>query len=709
MLGQVVQGRVALEVGGEPGEHAREPGVDRFALGVGAATLLGSLPAAQIGASWHRQPIIPPAPLHQLDTDVFVAGVGTGGAVAALAAATQGAAVTCADPLPVPGGIGTLGGIHSYYYGIPGGLQEDIDRDTRALMRRYGQVLSAHPLNPIAKAFVLEDRFEQAHVRFLRNAVLFHAGRDGGHVTHVDLATPAGPLRVTARAFIDGTGDGDLCAAADARFQLGRASDGRLHAHSQVSYGTDRQPNRVVVFARNFDAGWCDPTDVFDLTRARLEGVAQHQIGRATAAHRVSHLAPAIGLRQGRQIVTDYVLTLDDQLTGRPLPDTIAYAGANQDTHFVDFPLASDESLFWLQLCRGWFTPFAHPIAYRMLLPRGLANVGIASRCLGVDEDAHHATRMMRDMQRIGEAIGYAAALLARRRRGDLRDVPLDDLQALLRASGALVETADELRSPWARPLLERALTPAAGPPDLDAALAQLRAGEAGVHLWHLLRHRGQVQQPVLAVLQSADNAEARWLATGIAAMWGLPVAEAGLVATIDAAVRGVAQPPTPTPGRTLEETLRRTMPRWLTAVALLRRCGTDACLDTLEALAASHRPTVLTALALLTTLDRLLAAERLTRLDQVERLLAQVNCNALADAAHLPQDLLGVAADAALRGSTPVAPAPPTWPSCNTRQPAAASLVALHARVLRALASTSNMPAPRAALPRASAALLRS
>src|SRR5690606_38317111 len=61
------------------------------------------------------------------ETSVAVAGTGTAGALAALAAARHGAAVIALDAAASPGGIGTNGGITGYFHGVPGGMQAGVD------------------------------------------------------------------------------------------------------------------------------------------------------------------------------------------------------------------------------------------------------------------------------------------------------------------------------------------------------------------------------------------------------------------------------------------------------------------------------------------------------------------------------------------------------------------------------------------------------
>ena len=70
-----------------------------------------------------------------------------------------------------------------------------------------------------------------------------------------------------------------------------------------------------------------------------------------------------------------------------------------------------------------------------VLLPQGLNNVWLACRALGVSQDAHHSLRMQRDMQRIGEVAGLAAAMAP---QGRSREIEFEQLRSVLQHSGAL-------------------------------------------------------------------------------------------------------------------------------------------------------------------------------------------------------------------------------------------------------------------------------
>ncbi len=632
------------------------------------------MPIEHVGQATSPKPVTSPTPVKTLETDVVVIGVGTGGAFAAIGAGKQGANVICVDPFTFAGGIGTGGGIHGYYYGIPGGLQETVDKQVGEMMKSYGNVLAAHTFNPIAKMSVLENHMLDAGVDFMSRTMLCDVTVENATVTSALIATPQGPIAINAKAYIDGTGDGDLCVLAGANYSCGRQSDGLPHAYSQVSYGLEINDDRIRVTGRNFDAGWCDATDSEDLTRARVVGIVQHQLEKATNNQRITMVAPAIGLRQTRQIDTDYTLTFDDQISNRQFDDTIGYAGSNHDTHFVDYAMESDEAVFWINMTRNWFTPFAHPLSYRMLLPKGLKNVGIAARCMGLTQDAHHATRMMRDMQRIGEAIGDAAALLAASGLSDLRDVPMDVLQDKLKETGAMVDDVSKVKAVWARSIFAGSIdTQTLDLKVNDQLLAQclddLRQGEYGRHLWLLMKNRESVQADVLSIMRDSDNEKARWFAAGIVGIWGNNEAESIFINAIKTKQYGFDTRGDTSKPRAQSDpiVMPRKCPDWLSAVSMLRMCGSDACLDTLLELVTNHTPSMLTAVAVFTTLDRLIADQRITDTQKAVEIVQQIDLDQVSNQVVHPQPIHSGLADMALRHMQLPDPTPGHWPGKNT------------------------------------------
>jgi len=623
----------------------------RFDLGVAAAKALVDHQVHEPSAALRSKPTDAIEPIDTLRADVAVAGAGTGGALAAITAARQGAKTIAVEPLAFPGGIGAGGGIHMYYFGLTGGLQSELDRRVKDIMACFGGMKQVTGFHPDAKKLALEAMLDEAGVQLITDALMFDVKTVDGEVTRMLIATPDGPVAIDAKTYIDGTGDGDLAALAGAPFVLGREGDGNLHAYSQSSgrfeiagEGDDQHAKMRVV---NYDAGWCDPTDAADLTRARLIGIRQYERDRYENVGRTTYIAPAIGLRQARQIETDYVLSLADLIERQTFDDCIGYTGAHYDNHSVEVEFESDEAVFWVWVCRQWRYKIACELPYRMLLPRGLDNVWVASRACGVSMDAHHSMRMQRDMQRIGEVAGAAAAICAAS-DADARHLPMDKLREQLVATGALKIDEADSDQPFADIRAPKAFLDArVSDEQIDAALEALKRGEPSGSYWWLYRAGEQAADRVKPLL-TADDAMVSWLAAGIVAMWGDADAEPRLIDAIESREFGFDERTNPkTTGLNTKAELNpltnnRLVPNWLTAISLLRRCGTDRCLPVLLALtdADALPQSVGTAIAL--TLERLLKADAVSDRAAAMRIIDKLSAIRPLAAYAIPQRAIG-------------------------------------------------------------------
>ncbi len=503
-----------------------------------------------------------------LECEVVVAGAGTAGALAAIAAAKKGADTVAIDGAPFPGGIGTGGGITGYFHGIPGGLQDEVDQRAQKLALLLTGKTYARGWHHEAKKIALLELFEESGVRFIGEAVLFRVEHDSqGRVAAVFAAEKGRVLRLAAGAFIDSTGDGDLCALAGADFSSGREGDGRFLAYSQVSFSLTQSSYGLALKAFNFDAGWVDPTDPEDLSRARLAGLALYTQWDWKGETPLLALAPTLGLRHSRLIATDAKVTMAAMVANARSEEKIGVLKTLADTHSVDFEFESDPLAFYYWSCRGFRHPLACEIPYGALLPRGLANVWIACRAAGMDVDASYGFRMQREMQRLGEAAGIASALAIAEGCGS-REVELTALQTALKESGAI--RTDDL------PLTPS--TPAEW-------LSSLDEGKPGVHLWHLWQQWDLHHEEVTQRLVSPDRHVSFYAAT-VSAMAGDAAGEPRLLQAL--ADREIG--PTPddfrVPGA-FGECID--IPFWLQAVVLLRRIGGAETLPLLRQLASEH------------------------------------------------------------------------------------------------------------------------
>ncbi|WP_043582435.1 FAD-dependent oxidoreductase, partial [Geminisphaera colitermitum] len=144
----------------------------------------------------------------------------------------------------------------------------------------------------------------------------------------------------------------------------------------------------------------------------------------------IEHCATECGIRETATIQGETCVTHDDYVTGRVWPDSICHSFYPIDLHNASGRGGIDTRY----LTEGIFPT----IPLGALLPRDSRQLIVAGRCACGDREANSAFRVQASAMAMGQSAGAAAALAAQRAQ-DLRDVPLDDLRALLKPHGAIV------------------------------------------------------------------------------------------------------------------------------------------------------------------------------------------------------------------------------------------------------------------------------
>lgn len=499
------------------------------------------------------------------DADIVVVGGGTAGAIAAIAAAKEGANVKLLEWSSLLGGMATGGAIHTYYYGVRGGLQDEIDERVDALSKLFAGDGSFVGFHPEAKKVVLTQMAVEAGVdlKLFTLVVGAHTEQIGDvkHLRAVEAVGFDGSFILRAHSFIDCTGDGDVAALSGADFILGRDADGMLHAYSQPVGVIDGSGRLSFI---NIDAGYVDPTDVTDMTRARLKGVGHYWRERFTEENRPLYIAPLLGIRQGRQIIGDYQLTLIDEIVGRKFDDAVSYTWAHYDNHSFDYENESDEAIFWTWVLGQWGKRIGCEVPYRCMLPKGVDGLLVACRAISLTVDAHHEFRMLRDMQRLGE-VAAVASVIALRRNLTVRGVEIAELQGELRRRGLLgdgevIPSPLSLRLPEdVRRSPETALKelPQDALYECERALQSENPEEA---VW-VLAHDGDGARAVLQRALRSDSPKLRFYAAAALAMLGHDDGAEELIACIRERCGKLHEGP-------------KAAPMWIAAIPMLGRLG---------------------------------------------------------------------------------------------------------------------------------------
>lgn len=349
--------------------------------------------------------------------DVVVVGGGTSGAPAAIAASRAGARTLLVEFINVLGGISTDGMILGYYDGNRCGFVDEFEAAKRTSGFRFGMYSRSETWRKFCT---------DAGVEVWLGAMGVGAVVKDGKVVAAEIATPMGVYEVGGKAFIDGTGNSDLAAAAGSDTEFISANEFALQSAGQA-------PQRLGAGTINSDFGYLNDSDA----------AAVHLFGaraRAGAPSGVWDLAKMPDSRERRRIVADYRLSCPDIAAGRTFHDTVTQALSRQDSHGYlvdDFSFISEPSSVAQPNGKGRHRYWAN-IPLRTLLPRGLSGIAVVGTGLGVARDVLPIVRMQADLMNLGYAAGVAASMVALDCGGEFRRVDVGALKTRLVRKGIL-------------------------------------------------------------------------------------------------------------------------------------------------------------------------------------------------------------------------------------------------------------------------------
>jgi hypothetical protein len=419
----------------------------------------------------------------------MVAGGGLAGCLAAIAArrVNPNANVFLIERYGFLGGMATAGYVFPYMGYSAGGRKRlcgGLFKELNDHMVAAGYMQDARRecpqrFDPMMLRCILDEMVLDAgvHVLFhgLVNAVAIEKPRDGmTRVKEIVVQTKAGTTYASARYFIDSSGDADVVFHAGGKVEMGRVGDGLVQP-ATLNFRMGQlgvfKPGRMVIAMkvkeekargnpltpRNdclaFDAGsgrlhfnqtrvaGFDFTDPASMTAAEIEGRKQARrfidFLRAKVPgfkHAVVEgLGTQLGIRETRRIVGEHVLTEEELLGCVQFPDRIGLGNYPVDIHDPKGSATTDIR----RLPEGkWYS-----IPYRSLVPKDISNVLVAGRPISATHVAHSAIRVMPICSVIGHAAGVAVGLASKHESPiAMKDVPVNEIQAVLRQQGAILE-----------------------------------------------------------------------------------------------------------------------------------------------------------------------------------------------------------------------------------------------------------------------------
>jgi ribulose 1,5-bisphosphate synthetase/thiazole synthase len=328
-----------------------------------------------------------------VETDLVIAGGGTAGAPAAMAALERGAKVATVEYFPELGGTKTLGGVMGYYWGYRrSGVFRLIDEGVKDLGTRLGGSSRA--------AMMLYFRKAATHNggMLLTNAIISGATREGNRVTGLVVERNGELALVRGKLVIDATGDADVAAFAGAAWEFG---DQRMQATQNYSQWDVNPGLRT----------WQDSS-----TNRDYDILANHTLSELQRGYELTHheshyydFMPMLTVREYRRISGEYTITLKDVVEERRHADTIALAHSDYDPHhFGDTVLTRVGCL----LPHGISAVVEIP--YRALLPKGLDGLLVSAKAISQTHNALQFTRMSMDIMTLGYVTGCIGAGLCR-------------------------------------------------------------------------------------------------------------------------------------------------------------------------------------------------------------------------------------------------------------------------------------------------------
>ena len=409
--------------------------------------------------------------------DVIVVGGGPSGCTAAIAAAREGARTLLIEATGQLGGMGTIGMVPAWCPFSDGekmiyrGLAEQVfNRAKKGVPHEPKDKLDWVNINAEYLMRVYDNMVAEAGAKVLFFSRLAAVEKSGnGTIDSIIVANKEGLTAFKAKMFIDATGDGDLAAWAGAEFLKGDRNGvlqdstlcfaianvdidewhrgPNLHSDNKNSplhktIDSGRYPllahhfclNQIGPGVLQFNAGHItvDTTNPWAVSDAMVLGrrIAQQYLEAlketcpGTFANSfVVKTAPALGTRDSRRIIGDYVLTGDDWRARRTFDDEIGRNCYYLDIHKKDFvPVYYQKG-------------DSHGIPYRCLTPKGFSNLLTAGRCVSTDDEVFGSLRVMPPCLVTGEAAGMAAAH-AIEQHVDVHNVDIDRLRRRLKEEG---------------------------------------------------------------------------------------------------------------------------------------------------------------------------------------------------------------------------------------------------------------------------------
>lgn len=337
--------------------------------------------------------------------DLIVAGVGSAGTFCALSSAQEGLRVLGVERSSCVGGMSTGGVINEYHSGLDGGSYEAADIAAGQLLDRIYKPLAMHP---DSKKIRFEQMLLKEGVALSFNTVVIGVYAVEKEVIGVRILSGGKIKNIRCGMLCDSTSEGHVLNMLGVPYVCGRPSDGITQPFTCQSIVREKNGRLV---RTNYDSGYIDPYDDRSFSKEIIWGQAAHVGTYEDINDRLIYTAPQVGIREGRCFKGEQTLSLCDILENRACDDTLCIACSDVDRHGEDHAFDDKDYQDWFVICNLSLIAFKISISLGALVPQGWKRLFTAGRSISLEGHAAAAVRMNRDMYRIGECAGIAAAL----------------------------------------------------------------------------------------------------------------------------------------------------------------------------------------------------------------------------------------------------------------------------------------------------------
>lgn len=390
------------------------------------------------------------------DVDVMIAGGGSAGVAAAIAASENGASVYLAEKSQCFGGMGTLAKVPAFMRFsdgvnfLAGGIGKRIFNELYGKTTDFTKI--EYAINTEALKVVYDKLMTQSNAKFSFESTLTDVIHDNGDIKYAIVHGKERSFAVKAKIFIDATGDGSLAVMSGAEYDKGdeksRMMPGTLCSQwsdidwdkAIVELGKDpdnrklkqafedgvfsvRDPSLPGMWHRNDNLGGgnighifgVDGTDELSITLGMID--ARKRMSEYVKYYneylpgyekaKLTSTAEVLGIRETRRIRCEYTMTAEDYLKGASFEDEIGRYCYPIDIHAA---FIGDKPKYSELYSKGYKTGESYGISYRSLLPQKTKNLLVAGRCIGAERSIMGSLRVMPACYITGAAAGAAAA-----------------------------------------------------------------------------------------------------------------------------------------------------------------------------------------------------------------------------------------------------------------------------------------------------------